>query len=271
MRDLSPRERLEQRAEQAEAAFSRREIENLCKETAKEVLLGLARNPHLQERDLLRLLARKDLAHEVVRELAQHKEVRRNYSVQLALVRHPKTPRQVSVPLMKFLYIFDLLRVAQTPAVPTDIKMLAEETILKKMEGMPRGEKISLARRGTGRLAASLLVEPDLELIRAVLDNPSLTEGNLLKVLARDGLPPVIVEQVALHERWSHQYHLRLALIRNPLTPFSRVLAFLPDLAVTDLRDICLDHRMPESVRKYIKAHCAARLNKQRRIPPASV
>jgi hypothetical protein len=28
------------------------------------------------------------------------------------LVRHPKTPRQVSLPLMKFLYIFDLLRVA---------------------------------------------------------------------------------------------------------------------------------------------------------------
>ena len=268
MDNLSPQERLRQRAELAVAVSARVEIESFCKETAKEVLLGLARNPHLQERDLLLLLERKDLAQEVVRELAQHQEARRSYTVQLALVRHPKTPRVVSLPLLKFLYVFDLLRVAQTPAVPTDVKMVAEETILKKLEGMPRGEKISLARRGTGRLAASLLFSPELELTRAALDNPSLTEGHLLKVLAREDLPPAVVEHVAQHERWSHHYHLRLALIRNPLTPFARVLAFLPDLAVTDLRDVCLDHRMPPHVRKYIEGHCAARLNKQRPVPP---
>jgi hypothetical protein len=38
-------------------------------------------------------------------------------------------------------------------------------------------------------------------------------------------------------------------------------------MAVTDLRDICLDHRMPLPVRKYLEAHCSARLNKQRRLP----
>jgi hypothetical protein len=268
MDGLPPHERLRQRAELAVAVSSRAEIESFFKETAKEVLVRLARNPHLEERDLLRLLERKDLAHEVVDELARHKEVRRSHTVQLALVMHPKTPRRVSLPLMKFLYIFDLLRVAQTPAVPADVKMVAEETILKKLEGLPRGEKISLAHRGTGRLAAGLLLTADLGLIRAALDNPSLTEGLLLKVLAREDLPPFVVEQLALHQRWSHHYHLRLALIRNPLTAFARVLAFLPEIAVTDLRDICLDHRLPRPVRRYIEAHCAARLNKQCHVPP---
>jgi len=263
MADHSPQERLRQRADLAVTVSARAEIERLFNETAKDVLLGLARNPHLQERDLLRLLERKDLAHEVVLELAHHKAVRRSYTVQLALVRHPKTPRQVSLPLMKFLYLFDLLRVAQTPAVPADVKMVAEETILKKIAGMPRGQRTSLARRGTGRLAASLLLDPDPELIRSALDNPYLTEAYLLKVLSREGLPPEVVEQISQHQRWSHHYYLRLALIRNPLTPLARVLAFLPDLAVTDLREICQDHRMPEQVRKYIEAHCTARLKKQ--------
>jgi len=267
MDDPNVRERLRQRAELAIAASSRGEIECLLTETVKEVLMSLARNPHLQERDLLRLLERKNLPHEVLRELARHREVKRNYNVQLALVRHPKTPRLVSLPILKFLYLFDLVRVAQTPAVPADVKMVAEETILKKLDGMPRGERISLARRGTGRVAAGLLLNSDLALIRAALDNPYLTEGHILKVLAREGLPPVVVEQVAHHERWSHHYHLRLALIRNPLTPFARVLAFLPDMAVTDLRDICQDHRMPDPVRKYIAAHCVARLNKRRPNP----
>ena len=263
MADPSPQERLRQRAELAVAVSSRAEIEAFFQETAKEVLLGLARNPHLQERDLLRLLERKDLAHEVVAELALHKGIRRSYAAQLALVRHPKTPRLVSLPLMKFLYLFDLLRVAQTPAVPADVKMVAEETILKKLDGMPRGQKTSLARRGTGRLAASLLWDSDPELIRAALDNPYLTEGQLLKVLAREDPPPAVIEHISQHPRWSTHYHLRLALIRHPLTPLARVLAFLPNMAVTDLRDICLDHRMPPPVRKYIAAHCAARLRRQ--------
>jgi len=268
MADLSPRQRAEQRAELAAAASSRAEIEGFLREPAKEVLMALARNRHLQERDLLRLLERKDLPHEVVRALADHPEAQHNYPVRLALVRHPKTPRKVSLPILKFLYLFDLVRVAETPAVPTDIKMVAEETILKKLDGMPRGEKISLARRGTGRLAASLLISTDPELVRAALDNPYLTEGHLLKVLAHENLPPTVVELVAEHERWSRHYHMRLALIRNPLTPFARVLAFVPEMTVTDLRDICLDHRMPEQVRKYIQEHCTARLSKQGGAPP---
>jgi len=268
MADLSPHERLRQPAERAAAVSTKAEIESFFQETTKDVLVALAGNPHLQERDLLRLLERKDLAHEVVLELARHKAVQRSYTVQLALVRHPKTPRQVSLPLMKFLYIFDLLRVAQTPAVPADVKMVAEEMVLKKIAGMPRGQRTALARRGTGRLASSLLINSDLELIRAALDNPCLTEGQLLKVLAREGLPPAVVEQISQHPRWAHHYHLRLALIRNPLTPLARVLTFLPDMAVTDLRDICLDHRMTPQVRKYIQAHCAARLNQNNRPQP---
>jgi hypothetical protein len=164
---------------------------------------------------------------------------------------------------MKFLYLFDLVRVSQTPAVPKDVKMVAEETILNRVEGLPRGEKITLARRGSGRVAAALLVTEDAELIRAALSNPYLSEGHLLKVLALSRLPAVLVELISRHERWSRPYHLRLALIRHPLTPFARVLAFLPDIIVNDLRDICLDPRMPDPVRKYILAHCAQRLNQK--------
>lgn len=257
-----PRDDKADRAERA-AVAPRHQLEAFFKETAKEVLMAFASNPNLQERDLLRLLERKDLPQEVLREIARHKEAARNYAVRLALVRHPKTPRLVSLPLMKFLYLFDLVRVSQTPAVPADVKMVAEEAILKKLDALPRGERISLARRGSGRVAAGLLVTEDTEQIRAALDNPFLNEGHLLKVLSLEQLPRRAVEIIAQHARWSGRYYLRLALVRNPLTPFTRVLAFLPDLAVNDLRDICLDHRMPEPVRKYILGHCYERLQKK--------
>jgi len=262
MAESSFREQLAERAERAATARGP-QIQPFFKETAKEVLIALARNPHLQERDVLRLLERRDLPREVVGEIAAHKETARSYAVKLAIVRHPKAPRVISLPLMKFLFLFDLVRVSQTPGVPADVKRAAEETILKKAETLPRGEKISLARRGSGHVAAGLLVSEDSELIKAALDNPFLTEAHLLKVLSKDNLPPLVVETVAQDEKWSSRYVLRLTLVRNPLTPFYRVRAFLPDLAVKDLRDICADRRMPEQVRKYVLAHCAERLNAQ--------
>lgn len=242
------------------AVAPRHQIERFFAERAKEVLLALARNPNLHERDLLRLLERKDLAPEVVRQIAAHPEALRSYVVKLALVRHPRTPRLVSLPILKFLHLFDLVRVCQTPAVPTDIKFVVEETILKRAERIPRGEKINLARRGSGRVAAGLLATRDRDLIQAILDNPYLTEAQVLKVLPREGLAPEVVELLTVHEKWVHSYQVRLALVRNPLTPFKRVLEFLPDLAVTDLREVCLDRRMPVQVRRYVEAYCTARL-----------
>ncbi len=268
MKDADSVVPLKERTEKA-AVAPRHLLEPFFKETAKEVLVGLARNPNLQERDLLRLLERKDLPSEALREIAARKETRGHYGIKLAMARHPKTPRLISLPLLKFLHLFDLLRVAQTPAVPADVKIAAEENILRQVETLPRGEKLTLARRGTGRVVASLLVSEDRELIQAGLDNTFLTEAHVLKLLALEALPALVVESVAHHPKWSLRYHLRLALLRHPRTPFQQILTFLPDIAVTDLRDVCLDHRMPEQVRHYILGHCAERLAKARRILPS--
>jgi len=79
------------------------------------VLLGLARNPNLGERDLLRLLERKDLPGEVVREIAAHREATRSYAAKLALVRHPHAARLVSLPILKSLYLLTWCGSARRP------------------------------------------------------------------------------------------------------------------------------------------------------------
>jgi hypothetical protein len=259
--------KLAERAEMA-AAAPRHRVIPFFGESAKEILIGLAGNPNLLESDLLRLLERRDLPREAIQQIALHKAGARSYTLKLAIVRHPKTARLVSLPLLKFLYLFDLVRVCQTPGVPTDVKRVAEETILKKVESIPRGERITLARRSTGRVAAELLISEDKELIRAALENSYLSEANLLRVLALENVPRVVIESIAVDKKWSCRYHLRLAMIRNPQTPLTRVLEFLPDIAVNDLREACLDRRMPEQVRKYVLAHCTERLQDASRPRP---
>ena len=268
MAEAQRSDRLKELADKASLA-PRHLLEPFFRESAKEILIAVARNPNLLERDFLRLLERKDLPPEAIREIAGRKEVADQYSVRLAIARHPRTPRLISLPILKFLYVFDLLRVVQTPAVPGNVKLVAEDAILKKAETLARGERIALARRGTGRVVAGLIVASDRELIQAGLDNPSLTEAHLLKLLTLEAVLPLLVQMIVHHPKWSFRYDVRLALIRNPNTPLQHVLAFLPHMAVNDLRDICLDRRMPEQVRSCIVAHCAERLARPPRISPS--
>lgn len=247
-----------ERAERA-AVAPRNALEPFFRESAKEVLVALARNPNLEERDLLRLFERRDLPAEAIREIARRPEAESRYAVRLELARHPRTPRRISLPMLKYLYLFDLLKVAQTPAAPADIKVAAEESIIKKTSSLPRGEQITLARRAPGRVAAEMLFTTDPELARAVLENPYLTEANLMKVLAHEKLPAAAVGLIAQDQKWSSRHYLRLAMIRNPFTPLRDILAWLPNLAVNDLREICLDPRMKDQVRRYILADCEHR------------
>ncbi len=237
------------------------EFPRFIREGAHQVIIALAGNPNLGEPELLKLLKRKDLPLEAVQGIASRREASHSYRIKLSIACHPRCPRQLALPLLKFLFLFDLLKVCQSPAVPAGVKKVAEEMILKRAEGIPRGEKMTLARRATGRVAASLLFSHDNELIEAALDNPFLTEAHLLKVLSRtDGVDELLVGKVARHAKWSRRYHIRLSLLRIPSLPFHQVLAFVPDLTVSDLRTICLDPRMNEKVRKYLWTHCEERL-----------
>ncbi len=258
-----------ERAERAEGA-SLDEFPLYLHDSSKSVLVALARNRHLREAELLQLLERKDLPQEAVREIAPRKEVDHSYRLKLSLVCHPRTPRRISIPLLKFLFLFDLLKVCMGPAVPADIKRVAEEALLARVERIPKGEKVTLARRGTGRIAANLLLGSDRELRLAALENPFLGEAHLLKILSRRDVDDDLIEIVASHPKWTQRYSIRLALVRHPLTTFTRVRKFVPNLTVSDLNVICQDRRISEEVRDFLSAHCRQRLARGKKRPRKS-
>ena len=238
------------------------EIALLVHDPALEVLTELLRNPSLAESHLLILLARKNLPGELLEMVAKNDELIKSQRVRAAVVRHPKTPRLVAMRLMKFLYLFDLVAVSLEPAVATEIKHLAEEQIIARLQQVPLGERITLARRSSARVAAALLALGDEQVIPAALENPQMTESALLGVLRRDELPPAVVEALARHAKWSLRYDLRLQLVRHPLTPLALALAFLPYLTPEDLLVIATDLGMTPTMREYVKAQAERRLQR---------
>src|SRR5207247_2512847 len=124
------------------------ELAGLVHHPSAEVLLALLENPALDETQVCLLLERKDLPGEILEEIARRKALLKSYRVKRALAFHPRTPRLVSLRLLRDLYLMDLVQVAILPGVSAELKRNAEEQLIARLPQLPLGQKITLARRG---------------------------------------------------------------------------------------------------------------------------
>jgi len=239
------------------ADFSER-VRNGSPESLREI----AQNPALDEGQAALLLARKDLPGELIEEIAQRKPLLKTYAIKKALVLHPHTPRLVSLRLLRDLYLMDLVQLTLTPGALAELRRNAEEQLIARLPQLPLGQKITLARRGPGRVAGALLSEGHEQILRVVLDNTNLSEAHVLKALSRPKLIPRVIEAVSHHQKWSHSYNVRLALVRQPATTLSTVLSYLPELTVSDLRELTAPGIVPENFRRYLQAEIQRRIQK---------
>jgi hypothetical protein len=207
---------------------------------------------HLNEEEALLLLSRRDLPQSSIVSLTRQERLLSYYRVKVALVSHPNTPRTVSLALLRHLYLQDLVQVSMTPGAPGDLRRVAEDAVINRLPGLALGERISLARRGSGRVAGALLGDREVRVVAAALSCPQLTDERVVKALAMENISADAVERIADHERWSHAYSVRLALLRQPLTSLGRVLALAPQVKRNDLMEISGDPRMPAGRRKYL-------------------
>jgi hypothetical protein len=235
------------------------------------VLLGALDNPALDETQLCILLERKNLPAEILEEVARRKPLLKPYRVKRSLAFHPRTPRLVTLRLLKDLYLMDLVQLTLSPAVPTELKLNAEDQLIARLPQLPLGQKITLARRGPARLSGALLAEGHAQIVAIVLDNPYLTEAQILKALSREKIPPAVVLAVAHHRKWSLVYNIRLALVRNPALPLSTVLSYLPELTISDLRELASPGIVLESLRRYLQAEVQRRMRAGERLAKDNV
>jgi len=236
------------------------ELAALLHHADMDVMLALLDNPSLEEMQLCMLLERKNLPSEILEEVARRKPLLKNYRVKKALAFHPRTPRLVTLRLLRDLYLMDLVQLTLLAGVPTELKRNAEDQLVSRLPQLPLGQKITLARRGPARLAGALLAEGHEQIVSIVLDNAYLTEAQVLRVLSREKLPPAVVRNISLHRKWSISYNVRLALVRHPLSPLATVLAYLPELTVSDLRELASPGIVSESLRKYLQAEVQRRI-----------
>src|SRR5262249_8893556 len=84
----------------------------------------------------------------------------------------------------------------------------------------------------------------------------------VLRVLSRDKLPAIVVKSIAQDAKWGHVYNVRIALVRQPAMTLAAVLRFLPELTISDLRELVAPGILPENLRHYLEAEIGRRLER---------
>ena len=241
------------------------DLDALLYHSSPAVLTALLENHAIDPHRLCVLLARKDLPVELLEELGARKPLLKDYSVKKALAFHPRAPRLVGLRLFRDLYLLDLAQFALSPSVSQELKRYAEEQILARLPQLPLGQKITLARRGPGRVAGALVAQGHPQVLPIALNNPFLTESTVLKTLARDKVSTNVVQAIVGHAKWSQSYNVRLALVRNPNAPLATILAFLPHITVSDLQVLAEPGIIPQSLRKYLQGEVQRRMRASKR------
>lgn len=219
---------------------------------SRDHLLRAAADPALSEDLALALLQRADLPPEVLEQLSKNGKTLKLRKVKVALVCHPHTPRHVSVPLARQFYTFDLMKVALSPTVPADVKVAADDTLIARLKTVTIGERLSLARLASGRIAGALLLDGEARVLRTALENARLTETFVIQSVLRPEAGPALVEAVSRHTKWSFRREVRIALLRTEHLPLGRALEFSRGIPLPLLREVLHSSRLPARVKELV-------------------
>lgn len=112
-------------------------------------------------------------------------------------------------------------RLLRAPALPPRTSIAPPPKIAETKDGRPLtlGERKSLARRPDRAMLSRLLADPNPEVVRRLLENPKLTEADVVHLVARRPARPEILAEVARSPRWIHRPAVRIALLLNPDAP----------------------------------------------------
>jgi hypothetical protein len=115
------------------------------------------------------------------------------------------------------------------------------------------GERKALARTHRRDQLLLLLRDPHPDVVAILLDNPHVTEADIVKLAAARPAVPESLAKIAAHGRWSVRHAVKRALVQNPAMPLADAIRIATTLRGGELAELAADPALPELLR----AHCA--------------
>jgi len=153
----------------------------------------------------------------------------------------------------------DLLRKLLRSPTPEQSMANPAAALPREVGEIPLGVRRSLAKGFEKPMLEKLLLDPDLLVIRHLLDNPRITEAEVIRIASRRPIPGSTLNEIARNRRWASRRKVRVALARNPYCPTDLALRILGSLPLRELRELRSDATLQGELRRHADEELARR------------
>lgn len=173
-----------------------------------------------------------------------------------ALIDIPAVTAVLGYPKMSEIYLCSkemgcerVTRLLSNP--PSKKKRYSEYDFVEgqELDQITLGEKRSLAKGSKKDTLDRLVYDPDPHVIRNLLNNPRITERDVLKAASKRPVSEEILIEIFNNKKWSERYSIKRALVKNPYTPTRLALGLVNFMLVQDLKEISRDGTLHQVIR----------------------
>ncbi len=125
-----------------------------------------------------------------------------------------------------------------------------EGALIDRLAHMTVRQKIKAAMLGPREARSILIRDTNLQVSRAVLESPKLTESEIEAFASMRNVSDEILRNIGSSRAWLRSYPIALSLVRNPRTPPTVSQTLVMRLQTRDLQAVTRDRGISELVRR---------------------
>ncbi len=123
------------------------------------------------------------------------------------------------------------------------------QTLLQRLATMTVSQRVQFAIKGGSEARRTLIRDSNKVVQRAVLQSPRLTDQEVEAFASMTALTDEILRLIAKNRNFRKNYVVVRNLMNNPKTPLDVSLHMLPILNALDLKRLCTNKNIPETLR----------------------
>jgi hypothetical protein len=123
------------------------------------------------------------------------------------------------------------------------------QTLLQRLATMTVAQRVQFAIKGGSEARRTLIRDSNKVVQRAVLQSPRLTDQEVEAFASMSSLTDEILRIIAKNRNFRKNYVVVRNLMNNPKTPLDVSLHMLPMLTPLDLKRLCMNKNIPETLR----------------------
>jgi hypothetical protein len=134
-------------------------------------------------------------------------------------------------------------------AIEAEPDLGKRQTLLQRLATMTVAQRVQFAIKGGSEARRTLIRDSNKVVQRAVLQSPRLTDQEVEAFASMSSLTDEILRLIAKNRNFRKNYVVVRNLMNNPKTPLDVSMHMLPILNPIDLKRLCTNKNVPETLR----------------------